>query len=271
MVPPLTRVWTATLSLLALGTLVLTLLGGCCGSDDWKQETFPESGLRFSIPSSWKVSLRRPGQGDPSQGSAGTGDGAVFTALPPLEDAALILIATEKPAAPDLFARRVTDFIPLNGVQFTSPMQPYSLNGTAGFAGEGMGQLPSDGTPVYFRCMVLDVGGKPTIVTLYAEESQRARYEQIFDVIVTRLHPMTFSDQGALLDGTHGRAAPETLALRPELDDGESRRRRRRSLWAQAASWLGVEPWARGEALSTARAALAEALRPQARASAMAL
>jgi hypothetical protein len=191
-----TRVWTAvSLLIMMLAALVATLATGCCELDDWKTATLPEAKLRFEVPANWKVNLRRPGK-VPSESAetatpSETGDGAVLTALPVMEDAALILIATEKTAAPDLFARRVTDFIPLKGVRFTTPMQAYSLNGLHGFAGEGYGRLPSDGTAVYFRCMVLDVEGKPVIATLYAEESQKERYSPIFDTIVARIHPMS--------------------------------------------------------------------------------
>lgn len=195
---PFNRVWTVSLSILALvvSTAAL-LLTGCCGSDQWKQQVFREAGLRFSVPSNWTVTVQRPGQNavnpdkdDVDEVNSGDADGAVLSALPVLEDAALILIATQQRVAVDIFARRVADFIPLNGVQFISPLQPYSLNGLTGFAGEGSGQLPSDGTPVYFRCMVLDIDGKPVIVTLYSEELQRTRYEQIFDTILARLHPL---------------------------------------------------------------------------------
>ena len=210
-----TRVWTAvSLAIMMLTSLVAMLSTGCCGSDDWKSATFPEARLRFAVPANWKVSLRRPGEDSqdlnkPSiPSNKDPGDGAVVTALPVLEDAALILIATEKTAAPDLFARRVADFIPLNAIRFTTPMQPYSLNGLHGFAGEGYGRLPSNGTSVYFRCMVLDVEGKPSIVTLYAEESQRERYHKTFDTIVSRLHPM--SSGAAVID-----ALPEHFAAHP--------------------------------------------------------
>ncbi len=192
----MTRGWTAILSLLTMAASLVALLVGCCGSDQWKQEVFREAGLRFSVPANWKVSLRRPGQGvqdmdDPAATRAPRSrDGAVVTALPVLEDAAVIIIATQQTSAADIFARRVADFIPLEGVQFTNSMQPYSLNGLAGFAGEGVGLLPSDGTSVYFRCLILDVDGKPVIVTLYAEEMQRARYEGIFNTIIARLNPI---------------------------------------------------------------------------------
>ncbi len=193
-----TRVWTAiSLLVMMLAALVATLATGCFGSDDWKSATFPEARLRFAVPANWKVNLRRPGQGTtdldktPRSSYKESSDGAVVTALPVMEDAALILIATEKTASPDLFARRVADFIPLKGIRFTTTMQPYSLNGLHGFAGEGYGRLPSNGTSVYFRCMVLEVEGKPVIATLYAEESQKERYDPIFDTIVARLHPTT--------------------------------------------------------------------------------
>lgn len=195
---PFNRVWTVSLSILALVVSTATLLlTGCCDSDQWQQQVFREGGLRFSVPSNWSVTVQRPGQSttNPDQDSvdepsSGDSDGAVLSALPVLEDAALILIATQQRVAVDIFARRVADFIPLNGVQFISPLQPYSLNGLTGFAGEGSGLLPSDGSPVYFRCIVLDIDGKPVIVTLYSEELQRTRYEQVFDIILARLHPL---------------------------------------------------------------------------------
>ena len=197
-----TRVWTAvSLLIMMLAALVATLTMEGCGLDEWKSATLPEARLRFAVPANWKVNLRRPGQSNTDKnvlsGPSETGDGAVLTALPVMEDAALILIATEKTASPDLFARRVEDFIPLKGVRFTTPMQAYSLNGLHGFAGEGYGRLPSDGTDVYFRCMVLDVEGKPVIATLYAEESQKERYSPIFDTIVARIHPTSGTSMAA--------------------------------------------------------------------------
>ncbi len=215
------RVWTSvSLRILTLAAFIASLVGGCCGSEDWKNEEFREARLRFSVPSGWSVNLKLPGEkaldlDKPRSGATRSGNGAVVTAMPALEDAALILIATEKVAAPDLFARRVTDFIPLNAIRFTTPMQPYSLNGLHGFAGEGFGRLQSNGTPVYFRCMVLDVEGRPVIAALYAEEAQRERYSAIFDTIVARFHPI-----GALSGASPERDGPRSEPAEPHAAGG---------------------------------------------------
>lgn len=180
---------------LLLGVALLWL---GCRSEGWRTWTFQEAGLRFEVPESWSVRVMRPGEpprplDEPLQPSPGTtrGDGAVVTALSVLEDAAMVIFASQKDIELSSMARHMDRFIPLKDIRFEpdDKLVRREFNGTYGFEGRGVGRLASNNAPVAFRCMALDVGGEPVFVFLYAEESQQARYAPVFDKIIAGLSP----------------------------------------------------------------------------------
>lgn len=191
------HVRTSALASLALvACLVMSAVWSGCRSDQWKTQQFAEARLRFMLPESWSVHLMRPGQEpaplDPTSPAADTtGDGAVVTALSVLEDAAMVIFAPQKDVEVTRFARYMKDFIPLDEVRFLPAEKLYSktVGGLPGFIGEGSGKLPKDQTPVYFRCLAVDVEGQPVFVILYAEESQQKRYAPIFERILESIEP----------------------------------------------------------------------------------
>jgi len=194
---PTVRIRTASLLGIALiAVFVLSAaLTGCCSSDEWKTVPFKQAHLKFTVPADWTVRFRQPGS-DPvtvedgdMPGDANASDGAVLTALPVLEDAALVILVAESDVKPEYFARQVESFIPLEATTFSSRPEPYTINGLAGYAGEGTGRLPGEDTDVYFRTLVLGVAGRTVLVTLYAEASHKVRYEAIFDHILASLAP----------------------------------------------------------------------------------
>ena len=155
------------------------------------------------MPDSWVVRLRTAG-GDATEvppgqlAGADTGmeDSAVLTALPVLEDAALVVLATDTQVKPDYFAKQVEEFIPLTNIEFTQKSEPYALGGLHGLAGEGHGTLEGEGTEVYFRTLVAEVGGRTVFVTLYAQQEHRKRYEGTFDRILSSMREIQVSSPG---------------------------------------------------------------------------
>ena len=187
------RVRTASLSFIAVtASLTLVWAAGCCRPGGWRFEEFKEARIQFAIPSDWSVRILRPGQdpvpleeaGDPGE------DGAVVTALPILEDAALVIVATQKNVSARAFARQTHKFIPLDGVVLSANEEPWAKNGLRGWVADGKGRLRSNGTPVLFRWVVLDVDGQPVLITLYAEASKDDHYKEVFDKILDSLKPI---------------------------------------------------------------------------------
>lgn len=187
-----TASWTCLV--LALAAFLGSMLAGCCASDEWRTVTFRQAQLEFAVPGDWTVRFREPGRdpltvapGEELGASAMLSDGAVLTALPVLEDAAMVILVTEPTVRPEYLAQHVKEFVPLDAVTPSPRNEPYQANGLSGFASEGSGRLPNEGADVYFRTLVLEVGGRAILVTLYAEKSQQRRYEVVFDRILGSL------------------------------------------------------------------------------------
>lgn len=218
------RIGTVTLLGLALFAAfsLSALLTGCCTSDEWKTVPFKQAHLQFMVPGDWTVRFRQPGS-DPvtledgqTAGDSRASDGAVLTALPVLEDAAMVILVAESDVKPEYFARQVENFIPLQTTTFSSRPEPYAINGLAGYAGEGTGRLPGEDTDVYFRTLVLGVAGRTVLVTLYAEASHRLRYEAIFDRILASLTPYDIPQPVERPD-----AGPQPLPPTARTDTGD--------------------------------------------------
>ncbi len=169
-----------------------------CRADSWEQWTFPEAGIRFELPSSWSVRKLRPGKEaqplskQPAAREASP-ESSVVTALPVLEDAALVIVATQKTIPLDPFAKAMARFIPLEDVQFELEDLKISNKNHKGVVGryaKGTGRLKTNRAPVFFESYVLDIQGKPTLITLYAEESKRAYYEPVFGKIRDSIQPL---------------------------------------------------------------------------------
>jgi hypothetical protein len=173
----------------------LVLCSGCSGTDAWKTVAFEQAGVTFSVPDNWSVSVGVPGSDpvvapiDTNGPELGGGAGAVLSALSVLEDAALVLIATHMDISPQWFSARIDEFIPLERITFTQQNEPYTRNGVSGYAGEGVGVLSKGNVPVYFRTLAVEIEDRAVLITLYAEESERARYEVIFDRILGSMKP----------------------------------------------------------------------------------
>ncbi len=189
------RARTAPFSFLALtATFVLVWTSGCCRTDEWKSHTFADAGLRFDLPDSWTVRVVRPGEKptdleDASPTDVGV-DGAVVTALPILEDAALVIVAPQNKVSTEIFARQAQQFIPLDNIVVSNDPARWGNGTFKGWATGGKGALRGSGTKVEWRWVALEIDGQPVIVCLYAEEDQSKRYDEVFNRILQSIAPM---------------------------------------------------------------------------------
>ena len=189
------RVRTAPFSFLALtASFVLVWASGCCKTDAWQTHIFADAGVRFDLPDSWTVRVVRPGQepgplDDTPPTDAGV-DGAVVTALPLLEDAALVIVAPQNNVSTEVFARQAEQFIPLDNIVVNTAPARWGNGTYSGWATDGKGTLRGSGTKVAWRWVALEVDGQPVIICLYAEQDQADRYGGLFDRILQSIAPI---------------------------------------------------------------------------------
>jgi hypothetical protein len=189
------RARTAPYTFLALtASFVLVWTSGCCKTDEWRTHTFVDAGLSFELPDSWTVRVVRPGS-DPQDLDDAVAtdvgvDGAVVTALPLLEDAALVIVAPQNRVSTEVFARQAQQFIPLDNIVVSNDPARWGNGTFSGWATGGKGALRGSGTKVEWRWVALEIDGQPVIVCLYAEEDQVERYDAMFNRILQRIAPM---------------------------------------------------------------------------------
>lgn len=189
------RVRTAPFSFLALtASFVLVWTSGCCRTDEWKPHTFHDAGVQFELPASWTVRVVRPGQ-EPSDLQDGSltdvgSDGAVVTALPLLEDAALVVVAPQNKVSTEVFARQAKQFIPLDNIVVSADPARWGNGTFSGWATGGGGTLRGSGTKVIWRWVALEIDDQPVIICLYAEEDRASTYDEVFDRILQSIAPL---------------------------------------------------------------------------------
>ena len=191
------RCRTASL-LIPAAALFLIWMSGFCRSDEWRTHSFFDAGIQFELPDTWTVHVARPGQEpeglDSAPAATSTKDGAVVTALPLLEDAALVIVAPQNQVSPEVFARQAKLFLPLDTVVAAGPPTQWGNGSFQGWASAGHGKIMGSGTTVDWRWVSLDVDGHAIVIYLYAESSQAPRYNDVFDRIlrsVSRLDTAT--------------------------------------------------------------------------------
>ena len=118
-------------------------------------------------------------------------DSAILTALPVLEDAALVIIAPQIERSPESFADEINILVPLDGVKFSgrNPIA-WQRGELKGLVFDGTGRITNKGPEVHFSTLILDMSGRSVIVTLYAEEERSEAYSEIFNRIMTSLKPV---------------------------------------------------------------------------------
>jgi hypothetical protein len=173
---------------LTLSASVLIWASACCRTDEWTSHSFEDASIQFELPENWTVHVARPGldpvelDSAPSQPQAP--HGAIVTALPLLEDAAMVIVAPQNNVSTEVFARQADLFLPLDHIVTAGPPSRWGNGSFQGWASAGHGEIAGGRTPVDWRWVTLEVEGQAIIVCLYAESSQATRYNEVFNRIL---------------------------------------------------------------------------------------